>query len=998
MPQDKIRVYALARELNMDSKDLLDICRGANIDVRNQLSSLEPEQRDQIVEMIRSGGGTTTATTAPPSSPAPRDLPQTEPGRVRNLKPRPASSPREEKPKVEEKPAPTQKEASPPKVEKTPEPEEAKTVSEKTSTPEIEDEKPSTPPEEPKTPVTATETVKEKEEEKPSETQKPAASTKPAEPEKKSDPEKKPTESPKPPSAPAEEKKEEEKTPPPMPQTNRPPVRNLDRPSRGEGGSRERGKRPIPRPGGRNIQLATPPPIKKPASSASSKTSSEKEKEKPKKSGQGGVKKISDVTPDMLKGGGSIFDKLTRQARARDAQPQVEEEEEAPKGDGKGGKGKGVAGRNQRHRAREERGRARRSSGRSATALLNTEGGNEEEQRRRLQRRRKNQRGRGGPKQDTAKPRKDSKIPIELPITVRSLSEAIGVPAGEILKQLMQEGMMATINQVLEPEMAETLALDLGHELDVKRPLNAEEQLEQEAQKEDADEDLELRAPIVTIMGHVDHGKTSLLDRIRESNVVDTEVGGITQSIRAWRVEHDGKPVTFLDTPGHEAFTQMRARGANVTDIAVIVVAADDGIMPQTEEAINHAKAADVAIVVAINKIDLPNANRAKTEQQLYSKELIPDTMGGDVPFVYTSATTGEGIDELLETLSVVAELKELKANPNKPAQGTCLEASISEKEGVTATILVREGTLKRNDVVICGSTFGAVRAMFDDRGKPIEEAGPSVPVRILGLDDVPNADDPFLVVPDVATAGKIAEKRRKRVQEEALAPRGPLRLEDLTAGEVIELKIILKADVKGSLEAIKKEMEKLKHDEVRVNLLMASVGGITENDVNLALTAPESTIIVGFNAVPDDRAKSLAEEKGIEIRQYGIIYNLTDDIKSALEGKLKPREEVIHLGRAVVRQLFKVSRTGTIAGCYVTQGSIERSAQVRVIRNGVVVYPPAERHANLESLRRHKDDAKEVQQGYECGMKIAGYDDVKVDDVIEAFRVEKIQRTLDEG
>ncbi len=425
------------------------------------------------------------------------------------------------------------------------------------------------------------------------------------------------------------------------------------------------------------------------------------------------------------------------------------------------------------------------------------------------------------------------------------------------------------------------------------------------------------------------------------------------------------------------------------------MVAADDGVMPQTEEAVAHAKAAGVSIVVAINKVDLPNANIKKTEQQLYGLGLIPDTMGGDVPFVYTSAATGKGIDELLDMLSVVAELRELKANPNKPAVGTCLEAKLSEEEGVYATLLVRDGTLHRGDVILVGAAYGRVRALYDDLGRPIEEAGPSVPVRITGLDEVPNADDPFLVVPDLSKRATIAERRKDRQQAAALTPHKTMRLEDLAQIKVAELKVILKAEARGSIEAIRKELEKLQHEEVRVRILHAAIGGITESDVQLALTSPEDTLILGFNVVPDDRARAMAEERGIQIRQYNIIYNLTDDVRAALEGKLKPREDIIHLGRAVVRETFKISRVGTIAGCHVTQGVLERSAKVRVIRSGVVIYPPADRTASLESLKRFKEDVKEVREGYDCGLKVAGYDDVKVDDVIEAYRVEQVQRTL---
>jgi translation initiation factor IF-2 len=555
----------------------------------------------------------------------------------------------------------------------------------------------------------------------------------------------------------------------------------------------------------------------------------------------------------------------------------------------------------------------------------------------------------------------------------------------------------------VDVETAELIALEKGIELEINRPKDIEEDVIG-LHKEAADDStkLEPRAPVVTIMGHVDHGKTSLLDKIRQqyglrSDVVSTEAGGITQVIRAWRVTKDNKAVTFLDTPGHEAFTKMRARGANVTDIAVIVVAADDGVMPQTEEAISHAKAANVSIVVAINKVDLPNANVKKTEQQLYSLSLLPDSMGGDCQFVYTSAATGQGIDELLETLSLVAEIKELRANPHKPAHGTCLEAYLSGDEGVMATILVQEGTLHRGEILICGAAHGRVRAMYDDLGRPIKEAGPSVPVRITGLDEVPNADDHFHVVAELTKAAEIAEKRRDRIRESQYGGRVAVKLEDIGKNEIkiAELKIILKAEAKGSVEAIKKELEKLVHDEVRVRVLHAGIGAISESDVSLALASPEDSMVIGFNVVPDNEAMKLAEERGIPIREYNIIYQLTNDIKSALEGKLKPREDIIHLGRAVIRETFKISKVGTIAGCYVTQGTIERSAKVRVIREGAVIYPPPERSASLESLKRFKDDVREVREGYDCGMKVAGYDDIKVGDVIEAYRIEQVQRTL---
>jgi translation initiation factor IF-2 len=713
-----------------------------------------------------------------------------------------------------------------------------------------------------------------------------------------------------------------------------------------------------------------------------------------------------ELPPELMGGGGGDSTKAIQEAMRIQQQggktpaaqqpttPAVGDEIE----DEEGGKGKGgskrpgsVVGREARHKERSERQAKRKGEPEvkgGKVALLDED-----------ERVRSRKPKRPKPiKQAPTMPRK-GKVPIAWPITVRSLSEAIGVRSGELLKKLMFDHGLpnVNINSVLEQDLAETLALDAGCELDVKRQETAEEKAEQIRLAPDKPEDLRPRAPVVTVMGHVDHGKTSLLDRIRKSNIVDTEAGGITQVIRAWRVEHNGKPITFLDTPGHEAFTKMRARGANVTDIAVIVVAVTDGVMPQTEEAISHAKAAGVSIVVALNKVDMPNANLRKTEQQLYSLGVLPDNMGGDSPFVQTSAVTGQGIDDLLEAIQIVAELKELKANPNKAAAGTCLEAYLSEGEGVLATVLVREGTLKRGDVIVCGASFGRVRAMYDDLARPIQEAGPSVPVRITGLDEVPNADDPFFVVEDLATAGDIAEKRKARLRElgRAGGGRGVVTIESFGEKKITELKVILKAEARGSIEAIRKELEKLHHEEVRVRVLHAAIGGITESDVQLALASPQDTLVLGFNVVPDERAMSLAEQHGIKIREYDIIYKLTDDVRAALEGKLKPREEVVHLGRAVVRETFKISRVGTIAGCYVTQGVIERNAKVRVIRAGAVVYPPADRTVGLESLKRFKEDVREVREGFECGLKVAGYDDVKVDDVIEAYRVDQVQRTL---
>jgi translation initiation factor IF-2 len=613
--------------------------------------------------------------------------------------------------------------------------------------------------------------------------------------------------------------------------------------------------------------------------------------------------------------------------------------------------------------------------------------------------------------------KKEGKIEISPPVNVRSLSEAIGMKAGELGKRLLKEtGQLYGVNSTIDLGIAQLIAAEQNIELVLKKQETVEEKMLrefEEAENQVDPEKLRPRPPIVTIMGHVDHGKTSLLDKIRSTKVVDTEVGGITQVIRAWSVVHKiedpetgekvvERPITFLDTPGHEAFTKMRARGANVTDIAVIVVAATDGVMPQTEEAIAHARAAEVRIIIAINKVDMPNANLDRTRRQLYSLNLLPDDMGGDTQFVETSAITGQGIDDLLTAILLEAELnlgEELQADPDRPATGTCLEAYMTADEGVMATVLVRQGTLKQGDIVLCGSTFGRARAMYSDLGLPVDEAGPSTPVRITGLADVPNADDPFYVVEDIATAQEIAKLRSERDREASLNRFAPVSFDSLTAAKtkikITELKVILKAEARGSVEAIRKELEKLVHEEVRTRVLHAGIGAITESDVQLALTSPEDTLVVGFNVTADDAALRLAESRKIQLREYQIIYNLVDDVKAALEGRLKPIEEVVHLGRAVIRALFKVGKVGIIAGCHITSGTIERSARVRVIREGVVVYPPADKVVGLDSLKRFKEDVKEVREGFECGLRITGYNDVKVGDVIEAFKIEIKHRTL---
>ncbi|WP_442484239.1 translation initiation factor IF-2 [Aeoliella sp. SH292] len=598
----------------------------------------------------------------------------------------------------------------------------------------------------------------------------------------------------------------------------------------------------------------------------------------------------------------------------------------------------------------------------------------------------------------TAAPRKE-RVTLELPCTVRDLSEAAGIPAMQIQRILMQEGVMAKINDVMDEELTEFVAAELGINVDFVLPMTLEDEvLTAIRETADPEDQLELRPPVITVLGHVDHGKTSLLDRLIGINVVKGESGGITQHIRAYQIEKDGAGISFVDTPGHEAFTEMRARGANVTDIAVLVVAADDGVMPQTEEAISHAKAAGVPIVVALNKIDLPGIDPMKALADLSANGLQPAEWGGEIEVVRTSALTGEGMDELLETLLTVAELNEYKANPHRPAMGTSLEAHQESGRGVVATVMVQNGTLRVGDAIVCGDAFGTVRAMFDTLNPhlAVAEAGPSTPVNVLGLDVAPGAGQHFYVLDDIATAREIAESRRDQNRSDTLGSHGPVHvtLENLFdrldhTGEVQTLNLILRADVRGSIEAIQKELTKLDHPEVKLRTLLATVGGVTEGDIQLANAS--DAVVIAFNVVPDEKARSLADKLNVQIRRYDVIYKITDDLKLSLEGMLKPEEREVELGRALVQQVFKISRLGAVAGCRVLGGTIERNARARVIRDSTVIGD-----YSIDTLRREKDDAKEVREGYECGIKLSGFNDVKEGDLFEVYKVVEIGRTFD--
>jgi translation initiation factor IF-2 len=583
--------------------------------------------------------------------------------------------------------------------------------------------------------------------------------------------------------------------------------------------------------------------------------------------------------------------------------------------------------------------------------------------------------------------------PVTVPsgVSVKDLSQALGVPAAQIIKILMGLGEMVTITQTLSDEAVQVIATEVKRDVTIKH-VSDEDELPEVF--EDAEEDLVARPPVVTIMGHVDHGKTTLLDAIRQSSVVETEAGGITQHIGAYQVEHNGRRITFLDTPGHEAFTAMRARGAKVTDIAVLVVAADDGVMPQTKESIAHARAAQVPIVVAVNKIDTPDANPERVRTELANEGLQPEEWGGETQFSDVSAKEKRNLDDLLERVLLVADAElELTANPKAEASGPIIESRLDVGRGAVATMLIQRGTLKVGDAIVAGDAWGKVRALYNYRGEKVREARPGDPIEIIGFDKPPQAGEMSRVVENERQARHHANSRGERVRREQLAQRRPagVSLESLFSqmqeGDIQDLNLVLKADVDGSVEAAVSELQKIQHPEVRVNVIHTGVGGISENDVMLA--AASNGMVVGFNVRPNAEARASAEREGVEIRTYSVIYRLTEDIEQALVGMLKPVTTEETLGEAEVRQLFRVSRLGTIAGCYVTTGVVRRSAQVRVVRDGTVIYD-----TSIAQLKRFKDDVREVEEGFECGILLEGFNDVKEGDVLEAYEVRQIERT----
>ena len=596
--------------------------------------------------------------------------------------------------------------------------------------------------------------------------------------------------------------------------------------------------------------------------------------------------------------------------------------------------------------------------------------------------------------------KKDAKaLEIEAPLTVKEYADLVKKSGNEIIKTLMGLGLMANLNYSLDEDTLIMLSDELGLEVEIKdRAQEGNNEIEEllygpvGPEIVDSEEDLELRPPIVTVMGHVDHGKTSLLDYIRKARVVEREAGGITQHIGAYQTTINDKKITFIDTPGHEAFTAMRARGAQVTDIAILVVAADDGVMPQTVEAINHAKAANIPIIVAINKIDRSAAQPDMVKQQLAEHGLLTEDWGGDTICVPISALKGENIDDLLEMVLLVAELEELKANPNRPAEGVIIESKLDKGRGPVATVLIKNGSMNVGDPILAGPVCGRVRAMFDDKGKQVKKATPSMPVEVLGFSDVPNAGDFVQVLEDEKEARQIAERRRQYIQEKTLNVDSRVSLEDLyqqiQQGEVKELNVIIKADVHGSIEALRDSFQKLGNEEVSVKIIHTGVGAINETDVNLANAS--NAVIIGFNVRPDANARRIAEEENVDIRTYRVIYQAIEELKDAMSGLLAPelKEEVT--GRAEVRDTFRIPGVGVVAGLYVTEGIINRNSQVRLLRDGVVIY-----EGNIASLKRFENDVREVKEGFECGLGIEGYNDIKIGDELEIYIIKKIKRSL---
>lgn len=946
----KIRIFALARELGLDSKVLLGLCDEAGVPLRNALATITPEEKDQIVAFIKNRDSKDGPKEKTPESLTPtRDL---NAGKVRDIQvlpPKVSRSVEEPEPQPEPEPAAAEtpdaadvaelpevvaaeteatkpSEAEEVAAEAVASPAEAETVE---AAPVAEEESADTDaPEEEETPEAAA----------------PVAEAEAAQSEQ--------AESESAPEASSPAAKRAPEPAPKAPQKAASPLQRMKSPARREmkpiasvkdreqAAEPPRGKEKPSRP-----LVAAPPTYQAPVVKA-----------KPKKSTEKAMK------PDI-----SLENIVDRSSPLADQLRQLKKVRAEHEGDTRpgqaGGKRQGARKGSLLKELRESREKARSEK--------------------RIRR-----------KKRTSHVDLKTSAQIEFPITVRNLSEAIGRPAKSIMGYFFQDGKMVTINDELGEEDALEVAMELGVDLEIKRGRDIEAELLASLDHDDDEDTMEWRPPIITILGHVDHGKTTLVDRLRSANVAAGEAGGITQHIAAYQIEHDEQALTFVDTPGHAAFGEMRARGANVTDIIVLVIAADDGVMPQTEECISHAKNAGVPIIVALNKMDLPEVDDQKTLQQLAQHDMLPSEWGGEYEVIRTSGETGLGLDELVETIQLTAELHEYRANPDRRAVGACLEAFRDEGRGVIAWLIVQKGTLKVGDDVLCGTTYGRIRAIYDDQDNEISEAGPSRPVKVAGLNEVPTAGVHFFVMEDIEEARQVAETRLHEGRAEVLSTRGkPRTLEDILSaareGEGMQtLPLIVKADSPGSLEAIRGELGKFEHPEVQVAIIHQGVGGVNESDVYLASAA--DAIIIAFHVVAEDRAEQLAEKEGVEIRRYNIIYEVTEQIRLSLEGMLRPEKKEVTTGRAIVLQTFSVSRFGTIAGCRVINGTISRDNRVHVVRDNAVL-----NDYRLSSLKREKDDVKEVREGMECGIRLDGFNDVKEGDLLEAFRIDEIQRTL---
>jgi translation initiation factor IF-2 len=969
-----IRIYALAKKLKLESKALLDICKAAGVlDKGSALASLTDEQVSDLESYMKKGGG--AAATKPkvePTDPAMVRPSSADRGRVPVIKASPKKIVDEDSPQDEAVPEAVAEEEVVSDVESEEPLEEAVAESEETVVAEV-------------APVVEDESVAKAEAENVVETVEATESV--------------------------EEEVEEQPEEAPASTAQRGPIPHRREDYIGPGGA---ATKPVPVMGGRRPKKvvetqpaqgaseATTLPKKRPPKRAAPTIAlapipaspAEPKKQKKKKEPAPQKPEIR-LRPDLLRGAGKPGGRpLSEHLRMHEEKRAEEKKSEStPKTPGAPGAKRPVPlkplvipPKTAPETKKRRRGGQRR----------HRDGSDFVQQQQSSPRRQNYRRFRRTRTVNTAAPRK-SDVVVQLPCSIRDFAQECGVPLQKILGKALELGMMLNINGMMDAETAGLIVEAMELSIDLRTEQSLEERVIAPFQEEeDSPESLLPRPPIVTFLGHVDHGKTSLLDNILKLNVVDGEKGGITQHIRAYRVKTEGGDVTFVDTPGHEAFTEMRARGANVTDLAVLVVAADDGVMPQTEEAISHAKAAGVPIVVALNKIDLPGVTADKALQDLAANELLASEWGGDIEVVRTSAITGEGMSELLETLLMMAELHELKANPDRPASGVCLEAELQQGRGVVGKLIVEKGTLKVGDVVVCGSSYGRVKAMYDtlEPRKQYEKAGPATPVNLTGLDSAPNAGDHFYVLDNIADARELAEKRGAEMHQEQLGGvPAHITLESLfeRLGDKAEkqtLNVILRSDVRGSIEAIRKELTKLDHPEVQIKLLQASVGGITEADVHLADAS--DAIIIGFNVVPDEGARILADKRGVQVRRYEIIYKMTEDLRNALEGMLKPEEREKDLGRVLVQRVFSTSKIGSIAGCRIIAGTVERGSRVRLIRESRIIGDYA-----IDSLRREKDDVKEVREGYECGIRLKNYNDIKEGDIFEAYKIEEIARTL---